>query len=66
MIRNQSRATGAALQELKTKEETLVASIVRNGKIIIPSGSDKILQGDRVIVITQIRGLKDIDDILAK
>lgn len=66
IIRSNSRATGIPLQELKIKKETLVASIVRNGRIIIPSGSDKLLQGDRVIVITQLRGLNDIEDVLVR
>ena len=38
----------------------------RKGKIIIPRGFDMMKKGDTVIVITQLAGLNDIDDILAK
>ncbi len=46
------------------KKDLLIASIIRNGKIIIPRGQDYILQGDSVIVVTTHTGLKDIHEIL--
>ena len=38
----------------------------REGKIIIPRGMDMMKKGDTVVVITQLAGLNDIDDILAR
>ena len=37
--------------------------IARNGKIIIPNGSDHIEQGDNLIIITSAQDILDIDDI---
>lgn len=66
VIRGNSRVTGVALHELAIKDGVLIAGIARDGKVLIPHGSDKIVQGDSVIVITRYRGLNDVEDILAK
>lgn len=66
VIRGNSRVTGVALHELAIKDGVLIAGIARDGKVLIPRGSDKIMQGDSVIVITRYRGLNDVEDILAK
>ncbi len=63
-IHEKSRVTDTPLQELKIRKGILVASITRNGKIIVPRGSDVLQQGDTVIIITQMTGLNDISDIL--
>ncbi|MBE5747368.1 MAG: Trk system potassium transporter TrkA [Clostridiales bacterium] len=52
------------LSQLKFKENVLVASIVRDGDVIIPRGNDVILSGDSVIVVTKTVGLSDISDVL--
>lgn len=64
-IKQESKVTGIPLMNLKTKKNLLVCAIVRNGKIITPSGKDTINNGDTVIIVTTNRGLKDITDILA-
>ena len=66
IIRGESEVTDIPLQELPIKKGILVASINRKGEIIIPRGFDMLKKGDTVIVITQLAGLNDIDDILAK
>lgn len=66
VIREKSRVTDVPLQELRIRKGILVASINRKGKIIIPRGLDSIRKGDTVVIITQLTGLNDIDDILAK
>jgi len=55
---------GVPLKDLKLKSELLIATIIRQGKIIIPGGGDTIEVGDSVIVVTTNRYLKDLDDIL--
>lgn len=55
--------TGIPLKELKLRQGVLIACIVRDGRIIIPSGNDAIMCGDTVIIITtegQIKGIKEI------
>ena len=52
------------LQSLNIIKNVIVACINRNGKIIIPRGSDMMLTNDTVVVVTTAKGLKDISDIL--
>lgn len=54
------------LKELRLKPGLLVAAVVREGRIIIPDGDTKLLEGDRVIVIAKSLFLKDLNDILEK
>lgn len=63
-IEEKSPVVGNSLLSLSIKKNVLVACINRNGKIIIPRGQDKIQIGDRVIIVTAVKGLKDINDIL--
>lgn len=64
IIRGTSEITNVPLAELKFKENVLIASILRNNKVIIPRGYDKIQTGDRVIVVSKQLALRDITDIL--
>ena len=52
------------LSELKLRENILIGTINRRGKIIIPGGSDVIQAGDTVIVVTTEKGLNVLEDIL--
>ncbi len=63
-VKENSPISNKKLMELKLKENILIASINRNGKIIIPHGQDTILPGDTVIVVTLKEGFTDISDIL--
>lgn len=64
IIKQESKVTGKPLMELNLKKNLLVCAIIRNGKIITPSGKDTIMSGDTVIVVTTNKGLTDIKDIL--
>lgn len=59
-----SPVTDIPICQLKLKDDLLIACINRQGKIIIPSGSDMICEGDTVIVVTAHTGFNDIRDIL--
>ncbi len=63
-VREDSAVTDISLEELQLKKNLLIACIYRNGDIITPKGQDRIQKGDTVIVVTTIRGLNDIRDIL--
>ena len=52
------------LKDLKTKKHILIACIVRNGKAIIPGGTDCIQAGDTVMVVTEQRLMNDLGDIM--
>ena len=63
-IKENSPILNKTLSELNLKSNILIACINRNGKIIIPKGSDVINAGDTVIIVTTRTGFKDISDIL--
>lgn len=63
-IEKDSPVIGIPLMELALKDELLVACINRNAKIMIPRGSDMIMAGDTVIIVTTHTGFRDIKDIL--
>ena len=50
---------------LKTKDNLLVAGIMRGNKLIVPSGDDFIKAGDSVIIVTTNSFLTSLEDILA-
>lgn len=52
------------LADLDIRNNLLITCINRNGKITIPRGQDSIQLGDTVIVVTTVKGLHDIKDIL--
>lgn len=63
-IQEHSRVTNICLQNLETREDVLIACIIRKGQVIIPGGQDSILPEDSVIVVTTCSGLTDVEDIL--
>ncbi len=60
----ESKLTGVPLRELRLKPNILIAGIMRGRRTIIPSGSDMLTAGDRVVVISSKNRLNDILDIL--
>lgn len=58
--------TDIPLSQLNLKENLLIACINRNGSIQIPRGQDTIQVGDTVIIVTSVKGLRDLKDILKK
>ncbi len=63
-IGRQSEVTDKTLMELNLKDNLLITLINRNGSIIIPRGSSRLMLGDTVVVVTTHTGFNDIDDIL--
>lgn len=64
-VREISNVTGIPLMNLKLKKNLLVACIIRNGHILIPTGTDTIEVKDTVIIVTTHTGFGDLQDILA-
>lgn len=52
------------LQALPLRPDLLVSAIIRDGRAFNPRGSDRLLLGDHVVVVTSYSGLRDITDIL--
>lgn len=63
-IREASEVTDVPLMDLNLKDNLLICCINRNGTILTPRGQNIIKVGDTVIVVTTVRGLRDIRDIL--
>lgn len=57
---------GIALKELKIRPGTLVAVIVRRGKVIVPFGNDHIEPGDSVVIICCESGVSDLNEVIRK
>ena len=54
--------TGIPLKDLRLQSGILLACIVRDGNVIVPTGNDAIQVGDTVIVVTtttQIKGIRE-------
>lgn len=64
VVRESSEVTDVPLYKLPTKDNLLIGCITRNGINMIPRGNDSIQLGDSVIVVTTIKGLNDIRDII--
>lgn len=64
IIKENAHYTNVALKDMKIKQNNLIACIVRNRQIIIPSGNDWFQPGDSVVVVTRDKKVQDIKDIL--
>ncbi|MFA7637443.1 MAG: Trk system potassium transporter TrkA [Monoglobales bacterium] len=63
-IAENSPVINTTLEKLNLKDNTIISCINRKGQVITPRGSDVILPGDNVIVVTTHKGFSDIQDIL--
>ena len=63
-VREGSPVIGIPLMDLKFREGVLVAAIVRNRRVILPRGNDRIEDGDSVVIVSDHLGLHDITDTL--
>ena len=65
-VRKEERFTGIPLMKLHMISNTLVAVIVRKGKVIVPFGKDTIEAGDSVVILTCQRGISDLSEVFYK
>lgn len=63
-ITGDDKICGKTLEEISLKDNVIISCINRKGEIIFPRGKDYILEGDSVIVVTTMRGVMDINEIL--
>lgn len=59
-----SRVIDKTLLDMKIKKNVLIAYIIRKGDIFFPRGKDIIKDGDRVVIVSTLKDLTDLDDIL--
>lgn len=58
------RGLNVPLKDLKLENNVLIATIVRNDEVIIPSGGDHIEKDDIVLVVTTNEDVENLNDIL--
>lgn len=63
IIRDSTKNKNEKLKNIKFNSDSLVATIVRNNKIIIPTGDESLKVNDRVIIVTKNTKLLNINDI---
>jgi trk system potassium uptake protein TrkA len=63
-IRKGSNLLGKPLKDVKMPRSSLVGSIVRGEKIIIPSGDDVIVEGDKLIFFTLRESIRAVEKLL--
>jgi len=65
-IRPDSRLAGAALAALTVPPGSIVASIVRDGEVIIPTGASKLAAADRIVVFTLPRAARAVQRLFSR
>ena len=60
-----SKVIDKPIKKLSLKPNTLLAAIIRNDEVIIPTGNTVILEGDSVIVISKDHILYELNNILS-
>lgn len=59
-----SPLVGKYLREARFPGSAIIGTIIRGGKIIIPSGNDMILEDDKLIIFTLRESIKQVESIL--
>ena len=62
-LSEETEYTSIPFKDLKLKKNVLVACIVRNNKVIVPSGNDTLEEKDTVVIISKDYYLRDLEDI---
>lgn len=62
-VSEESELINTSLEELQLRNNVIIGSINRKGKVFIPCGKDSLQIGDSVVVVTTIPGLSELDDI---
>ena len=57
---------GIPLRDLSVRPGTLVAVIVRHGKVIVPFGNDHIESSDSVVIIACQSGIGDLNEVIKR
>jgi trk system potassium uptake protein TrkA len=63
-VKKGSVIIGKTLREVELPKKSLIGAIIRDHSIIIPSGSDRILDRDRLIIFTLKESIKRVEKLL--
>jgi trk system potassium uptake protein TrkA len=62
-INEKSKITDTMIMEIKFPRDSVLAGIIRDDKVIIPSGKDKLLLGDKVILLAKNIAIDKVEDL---
>ncbi len=65
-VREQNKLAGKKLSSIAFRNNVLIVGIIRKGKPIFPTGEDSLEIGDKVVVITLLKNVTHIYDLLAR
>ena len=57
---------GVPLRDLTMRPNTLVAVIVRRGRVFVPFGNDHIEAGDNVVIVAGEAGIDDLNEVIRR
>jgi trk system potassium uptake protein TrkA len=63
-VTEQSVLAGKSLLEVELPKKTLIGAIIRDDKVIIPSGNDRIAGRDKLIIFTLRESVKQVEKLL--
>ncbi len=66
IVSDKFEALNVPLKDLKIKNNTLIAAIVRNGTLIVPGGNDAIQNNDIVLIVTLQEYPGNLNEILER
>lgn len=66
VVRANDPYIGIPLKDLTMRKNTLVAVIVRKGRVIVPFGNDHIEAGDSVVIMANETGISDLNEVIHK
>lgn len=64
MVEQGSSVAGKALRDIKLPLECVLVAVIRDSELLIPRGDSVLMAGDKVIAITHMSQLQNLEDIL--
>ncbi|MGT2832404.1 Trk system potassium transporter TrkA [Streptococcus halotolerans] len=65
-IREKNKMAGQQLSNIKLKDNVLIAAIIRKGRTIYPTGEDILEVGDKIVIITLLKNITKIYDLMKR
>lgn len=65
-IGENNKLANKTLASLNFRKNVLIAAIIRQGKTIYPTGNDVLMVGDKVVIVTLLKTVTHIYDLLAR
>jgi trk system potassium uptake protein TrkA len=60
-----AKAIDVAIKDLGLPDQCVIAAIIRDGKVVVPSGNTIFQEGDEVLAVTHIEGARQLAQLLA-